>query len=427
MTNDVVTGQTLQNGKNMAENIVIVGSGQSGVSVAFKLRALGFEGKITLVGQEPHPPYQRPPLSKKYIARLAEEERLYLKQPALYESDRIELLPGRRVVAIHRNEKQIELDAGDRLDYDRLVLATGARARVLPEEQGGHARNVYTLRTLADARCLREEFAEGLRLLVIGGGYIGLETAAVARSLGLQVTLIEREERILARVASSPTAEYFKQLHLENGVQVVEAVGLERLEHVNQRATHALLTDGTKLQVDLVVVGIGVVPEMELARDAGLTVANGIAVDESGRTSDPAIYAAGDCACFTYRAKQIRLESVQNAVDMAETVAQSILGHDISYQCFPWFWSDQYSTKLQIAGLNLGYTRVAVRRTNSASMSVWYYNQDQFIAVDAINDAKAFMTAKRWLREGQNPSFSSIADPGIALSACLVGQNEFIT
>lgn len=422
-----VTGLTLQNGKKMAENIVIVGSGQSGVSVAFKLRALGFDGKITLIGEEPHLPYQRPPLSKKYISGLGEEEMLYLKKPAIYESERIGLVRGCQVVAIHRDEKRIELDNGERLDYDRLVLTTGARARALPEELGGVAANVYTLRTLSDARALKEAFTEGHHLLVIGGGYIGLETAAVARSLGLRVTLIEREERILARVASAPTADYFRQLHRDNGVQILEATGLERLEVVNQRATHALLTDGTRLQVDLVVVGIGVVPEVTLAKDAGLMVGNGIVVDESGRSSDPMIYAAGDCACFTYRGQRIRLESIQNAIDMAGAVAQSILGLDSAYQCFPWFWSDQYLTKLQIAGLNLGYTHIAVRRTNPASMSVWYYNQDKFVAVDAINDAKAFMTAKRWLSTGKNPSLASLSDPGIELNACLVGQNEYIS
>jgi len=427
MANDVVTDRVVQHGKNMFENIAIVGSGQSGVSVAFKLRTLGFEGRITLIGQEPDPPYQRPPLSKKYIARLAEEERLYLKQSAIYESERIELILGSQVVAIHRSEKQLELCGGNRIDYDALVLTTGARARTLPEEHGGRATNVYTLRTLSDAKLLRAEFTEGRSLLVIGGGYIGLETAAVARSLGMQVTLIEREDRILARVASGPTAEYFRQLHAHNGVRVMEAVGIERLDLVDNRATHALLTDGTQMPVDLVVVGIGVVPETELARAAGLTVANGIVVDEAGRTSDTSIYAAGDCACFTYRDERIRLESVQNAVDMAETVAHSILGQEVAYQCFPWFWSDQYSSKLQIAGLNLGYTHVAERRSNSASMSVWYYNQEQFIAVDAINDAKAFMLAKRWLAKGLNPARSSIADTGIELEACLVGQNEFIS
>ena len=427
MTNDVVTGQKVHNGTAMAEKVVIVGSGQSGVSVAFKLRALGFDGTVTLIGQEPHLPYQRPPLSKKYISGLAEEELLHLKKSAIYESERIDLVKGRQVVAIHREEKTIELDDGNRLDYDRLVLTTGARARVLPEALGGSAENVYTLRTLSDARALKEAFTEGRHLLVIGGGYIGLETAAVARSMGLRVTVIEREKRILARVASAPTADYFRQLHLDNGVQILEATGLERLELVNQRATHALLNDGTKLPIDLVVVGIGVVPEVELAEDAGLMVGNGIIVDETGRTSDPMIYSAGDCACFNYRGQRIRLESVQNAIDMAVAVAQSIVGQDSGYQCFPWFWSDQYATKLQIAGLNLGYTHVAVRRTSAASMSVWYYNQDQFIAVDAINDAKAFMTAKRWLSSGMNPSLAALSDPGVELNACLDGQNEYVS
>ncbi len=401
----------------MNSNIVIVGSGQAGVSVAFKLRTLGYAGKLVLIGEETDPPYHRPPLSKKYITNRVGAERLYLKQQRLYEDENIDLMLGCRVQTIHRSEKKIELENGERLDYGTLVLATGARPRSIPAVQGGDAENVLTLRTLSDARRLRNELVGNKQLLVVGGGYIGLETAAVARELGLHVTLVEREARLLGRVAAAETAAYFKALHQAQGVQVLEGVGLAMLACTGGRATTAKLTDGVSLDVDVVVAGIGVIPETSLAQKAGLASPNGVSVDRAGRTADPAIYALGDCASFPYQDRMIRLESVQNAVDMADVVARAILGEPSEYACFPWFWSDQYATKLQIAGLNHGYTRVAVRKTNDASLSIWYYEEEKLIAVDAINDAKAFMTAKKWLGAGYSPDFGDIGDASLELGA----------
>jgi len=402
---------------------VIVGSGQAGVSTAFKLRALGYQGSIALVGAEPGLPYHRPPLSKTYLVSAAGAERLHIKHRGMYDSERIELMPDCCVAAIHRDGKTIELADGRTIGYDHLVLATGSRARNLPPEQGGDAANVYTFRTLADATRLRGEMAAGRRLLIVGGGYIGLETAAVARSLGMEVTLIERDSRILGRVAAAETAAHFRALHRQNGVRILEGAGLDRLELHSRRAEAARLADGTAIDADAVVVGIGVVPETGLAERAGLLVRNGIVVDGAGRTSDPSIYAAGDCACFPYEARRIRLESVQNAVDMAEIVARSIVGMAAEYRPVPWFWSDQYSTKLQIAGLNLGYTHVAVRRVSDSVVSIWYYDQQRFLAVDAVNDAKSFMTAKRWLSGGHSPAAEEIANPSVALDAVSLCEN----
>ncbi len=378
---------------------------------------LGCRHEITLIGEEPDLPYHRPPLSKKYVTSLTEAEGLYLKPKQLYESEHIELRLGCRIKSLNRLEKSVTLDDGATLPYDSLALATGATARRLPASIGGDATNVYTLRTLADARALRDEFAEGRRLLVIGGGYIGLETAAVARSLGMQVTLIEQAERILKRVASAETASYFRALHLQNGVVIREGVGLDGLELLAGRAVRARLDDGSQMDIDVVVAGIGVNPATELAERAGLAVVNGIVVDACGRTSDPSIYASGDCASFPYRGLHIRLESIQNAVDMADVVARSMLGEETRYLPTPWFWSDQYTTKLQIAGLHHGYNRVAVREAPRAGLSVWYFDDDRFLAVDAINDPKAFMTAKRWLMAGFNPGFDALADPSVELSA----------
>ncbi|MCG5074146.1 NAD(P)/FAD-dependent oxidoreductase [Paraburkholderia tagetis] len=401
----------------MSGRVVIVGSGQAGVSAAFKLRALGYQGHIALVGEEPGLPYQRPPLSKKYLTDEADVERLHIKARALYESERIELRADSHVRSIDRDGKQILLADGQSLRYDHLVLATGATPRCLPFEQGGNAPNVHTFRTLADAERLRTGMKPGASLLVVGGGYIGLETAAVARRLGMEVTLVERDTRILGRVASAETAARFRALHLANGVRICEGVELKRLAHADRNGKTAWLANGIAIDADVVVVGIGVIAQTGLAEQAGLHIDNGIVVDCGGRTSDPFIYAAGDCARFPYRGQQIRLESIQNAVDMAETVARSIVGGSAEYRPVPWFWSDQYSTRLQIAGLNLGYTHVVVRNTSETACSIWYYDGPRFIAVDAINDAKAFMSARQWLSAGRSPAADAIADPGVALNA----------
>lgn len=401
----------------MSKNIVIVGAGQAGVATAFKLRSHGHDGAITLVGEEASLPYHRPPLSKKFITDRLDVERLHIKQADLYAKENITLESNCCVHAIDRAGKCLRLSDGRTIAYDALVLATGAQARRLPDAEGGHASNVLTLRTLDDAARLRDAFVPHGRLLVVGGGYIGLESAAVARSLGMTVTLIERDARILGRVASPETAAYFRDLHREQGVTVVEGVSVARFDYAGDRVVAAQLSDGRHIDVDIVIVGVGVTPNTDLARHAGLSIVNGIAVDRYCRTSDPSIYALGDCASFPYGERKIRLESVQNAVDMADVVARAITGRPVEYAAIPWFWSDQYSTKLQIAGLNTGYTRVAVRQSHQGSLSVWYFIGDRLIAVDAINDPRAFMTAKRLLGSGRTPKWEDIQDTSLELSA----------
>ena len=405
----------------MIDSVVIVGAGHAGVSLAFKLRALGCVGQITLISDEPDIPYQRPPLSKKYLMGTVDADRMHIKNQSLYEREGIDLRLNCKVSAIQRDERYVDLADGRQLRYDKLVLATGARARCLPTgpqtKSYGAAENIYTFRTLRDAVALRSEMIAGKNLLIIGGGYIGLETAAVARSLGMHVTLIERDSRILGRVASTETADYFRSLHSENGVEIREAATLHELSCVGNRVVAARLNDGTVIDTDAVVVGVGVIVETGLAEQAGLTLDNGIVVDEQGRTADPSIYAIGDCASFPYQDRLIRLESVQNAVDMAEVVARSMMGTWVEYRPVPWFWSDQYATKLQIAGLNQGYSHVVIRRQSDEAFSIWYYKDRQLLAVDAINDAKAFMTAKRWIGEGVSPLDDEIGDVSVALSA----------
>ena len=296
----------------MSERIVVIGAGQAGASLVAKLRDLGFDGSLTLVGDEPVPPYQRPPLSKKFLLGEMEEARLYLRRAEFYSERKIDLRTDTAVQAIDREARQVVLTGGERLPYDQLALTTGATPRTLPAAIGGDLEGVYTLRSIADVDAMRAEFVPGRRVLVIGGGYIGLEAAAVAATSGLQVTLVEMAERILQRVAAEPTSDYFRALHTENGVLIRESTGLSRLVGENGRVVAAELASGETVPVDFVLVGIGIAPNSHLAVEAGLAAVNGIEVDAQGRSiSDPAIFSAGDCAVFPYLGEPTRLESVQ--------------------------------------------------------------------------------------------------------------------
>lgn len=396
--------------------IVVIGAGQAGSSLVAKLRALGHEGAITLIGEEPVPPYQRPPLSKAYLLGKMDLERLFLRPERYYADHDIALRLGTPVSRIDRASKTMWL-GDEAIGYDQLALTTGATPRRLPAAIGGDLGGVYAVRRLSDIDAMAPEFAEGRRLLIVGGGYIGLEAAAVAAQKGVIVTLIEAAPRILGRVAAPETADFMRALHASHGVTIREGVGLTRLRG-ESRVTGADLADGSALEVDFVIVGIGVAPADDLARDAGLTLDNGIAVDALGRSSDPGIWAAGDCASFVYRGQRIRLESVQNAIDQAESVAANMLGADMPYAPMPWFWSDQYAMKLQIAGLNTGYDRVVIR-TVGAARSHWYYRGDEFVAVDAMNDPRAYMVGKRLLEHGTSPDPAALENADTDLKALL--------
>jgi 3-phenylpropionate/trans-cinnamate dioxygenase ferredoxin reductase subunit len=394
----------------LVSRTIIVGAGQAGFTVATRLRSKGYDGEIALIGDESDPPYQRPPLSKKYLTGDMSRDRLYFRAPQFYADNRIDLRTAANVEAIDRHDGAVRVD-GMRMPYDALVLATGARPRRLPASMGGELANVYYVRTLADIDLLAPEFRPGAKLLIVGGGYIGLETAAVAATLGLTTTVIEASPRILQRVASSETAAFLRQMHHERGVQLIEGTGLKRLVG-DGRAVAAETDDDRRLDADFVVVGIGVIPETRLATAAGLTVDNGIQVDAQGRTSDPSIFAAGDCASFPHRGGYLRLESVPHAIDQGNNVADAIMGSSMRYSAKPWFWSDQYDLKLQIAGLNTGYDRVIERGgTRPGSASFWYFRGQQLLAVDAANDAQAYVTGKRWIDAGQSPEPGDLADP----------------
>lgn len=398
-------------------HIVVIGAGQAGSSCVVKLRNAGFEGRITLIGEENVPPYQRPPLSKGYLIGDMALERMFLRPEAFYGENGIDLRMGQRVERIDRAAKVVHV-GGDAIGYDALVLTTGSVPNRLPATIGGQLDGVHVVRGLADVDAMAPRFQHGARVLIVGGGYIGLEAAAVAAKLGLHVTLVEMAERILQRVAAPETSDFFRTLHTQHGVDIREGVGLKTLMGEGH-VTAAALTDGTKIDVDFVIVGVGIQPATALAKAAGLTLDNGIKVDGTGRTSDPHIWSAGDCASFPYRGDRIRLESVPNAIDQAEVVAENIMGAAMDYVATPWFWSDQYDVKLQIAGLNTGYDRVVTRPTDTQTVSFWYYRGDVLLAVDAMNDPRGYMVGKRLIEVGKSPDPALIADPSLDLKTLL--------
>ena len=397
--------------------VIIVGGGQAGASLAAKLRALDPEIEITLFAAENDPPYQRPPLSKAYLLGEMARERLYLRPEEYYSDNNIRLNLGARVTAIDIQKKAVEVD-GRAISFDHLALTVGSVPNRLPANIGGNLEGVFTVRSLADVDHMSPLFREGARVLVVGGGYIGLEAAAVAAKLGLNVTLVEIADRILGRVAAPETADVIRAAHQAHGVDLREGVGLENLKGEGGRVIGATLSDGSDIAVDLVVVGTGIRPDTELAEAAGLACDNGIVVDEMGQTSAPGVWAAGDCTNFPYQGERLRLESVQNAIDQAEAVAANILGAETPYDPKPWFWSDQYDLKLQIAGLGTGYDRI-VTRNGDNTHSYWYYAGDQLLAVDAINAPRDYMVGKRLLETGKNPNPALIADPETDLKALL--------
>ncbi|THV25753.1 NAD(P)/FAD-dependent oxidoreductase [Peteryoungia ipomoeae] len=385
----------------MADNLVIIGAGQAGFALAAKLRSLGDTRPITMLGSEPVAPYQRPPLSKKYLLGEMTFERLLFRPAEWYSENNVDLRLSTPVEEIDRQAQAVRLFDGTTIDYGHLVFATGATPRRLPSAIGGDLASVYTVRDKADADALSAEMKAGRRLLIVGGGYIGLEAAAVARKLGLDVVLIEMADRILARVAAKETADSIRAIHQAEGVDIREKTGLVRLIGNDGQVVAAELSDGSTVDADLVVVGIGVQANDLLAAKAGLETMNGIVVDDFARTGDPLIFAAGDCAVQVWKGERVRLESVQNAVDQAEAIAALLVGGTEPYRPKPWFWSDQYDVKLQIAGFNLGYDETIVRAGSRAgSSSVWYFREGIFVAVDAINDAKAYVTGKKLLETG---------------------------
>jgi 3-phenylpropionate/trans-cinnamate dioxygenase ferredoxin reductase subunit len=344
-------------------------------------------------------------------------ERLFLRPEAFYAEHDIDLMMGVHVDAIDTAAQSISVQ-GKTMHYDDLVLTTGSEPRHLPASIGGDLDGVHVVRDLADVDAMAPRFVKDAKVLIVGGGYIGLEAASVAAKLGLRVTLVEMADRILQRVAAPETSDFFRDLHQGHGVDIREGVGLERL--LGDGAVRgARLSDGAEVDADFVIVGVGIAPCTALAEVAGIEIDNGIKVDAQGRTSAPHVWAAGDCTSFPYRGGRIRLESVPNAIDQSECVAENIMGGDKDYVAKPWFWSDQYDVKLQIAGLNTGYDRVITRRTDADSVAFWYFRGSELLAVDAMNDPRGFMVGKRLIEAGKSPDPAAISDPETDMKALL--------
>lgn len=395
---------------------LVIGASHAGVNLAFALRREGWPGKIILYDTDTSLPYHRPPLSKTYLSHADSLEKNVLKSAQSYVQEQIDLQLGVKVESINREKKSITLEDGSRQSYDKLVIATGARAFLPPISGMDTAKHLYSLRTAEDALHIRNGFQQidNKNVVVIGGGYIGLEIAASLKKMGGEVTILEREERVLSRVSSEELSSFFEKLHTDNGVQIFTNKNVAAI-NTTDTFNEIICSDGARFTADMIIVGVGIRVNEELAAAAGLEIKNGIKVDATARTNDPDIFAIGDC---TYHHNphydcHIRLESVQNAVDQAKVAAAAICGREVTYDSIPWFWSDQYQVKLQIVGLSQGYNEVIIREEKDKDncFSLWYFNLDRLLAVAAINHGKAYVLGSKLIKSGQQIDKSKLADP----------------
>jgi 3-phenylpropionate/trans-cinnamate dioxygenase ferredoxin reductase component len=406
----------------MPAGVVIVGGGQAGYQTAASLRTEGYDGPVFLIGDEPGAPYQRPPLSKAFILGKQSHTQILLRPEAYYQSHQIELLAGERAAAIDRTARNVRLASGRDLGYDSLVLALGARNRPLPVS-GATLEGVCYLRTLAEAIEVKQRLEQAQQAVIVGGGFIGLEIAASARTLGKPVTVIEALPRLMARVVAPVVSEFFLAAHKAQGVEVLLNTKVDEIHAGSGKVRELSLSGGRRLQADLVVIGIGVVPNTELALDAELPIANGIATDRFLRTPDQRVFAIGDCsehpslfASSLGLSSQVRLESVQNAVDQGVCVARTIAGKSAPYSATPWFWSDQYDIRLQLAGLPEGYDHTVVRGVlESGKFSVFYFRRAKLCAVDSVNRPADHLAARKMIGAGTTLTPSQAADESVNL------------
>ena len=399
----------------MNDPIIIVGAGQAGQKAAETLRQKGYAGGLIMIGDEPCLPYQRPPLSKAYLKGEMEEDRLALRPEAWFETASIDFRKGVRVAAIDAEAHKVTLEDGDALSYSKLLIATGTRARKLPIE-GAHLPGVFTLRTMADIAPIREALKTVDDVAIVGGGYIGMEFAAVAAGFGKTVTVIEACPRILERSVAPEISDYLQNLHRSHGVRLLLGTGVARIEG-DRAAAGVVLASGETVPAGLVLVAVGAEPVSELAIAAGAKVEGGIVVDAACRTSAPDIYAAGDCTVFPSArfGRAIRLESVQNACDQGKAAAAAMLGEAVCYDPVPWFWSDQYDVKLQIAGLSQGYDRTEMEGSPEAgSFALSYFAGDRLLAVDTVNSPRQHMMARKMLASGDSETTPKLSRQAVA-------------
>lgn len=402
--------------KNVSNRVVIAGAGHAAGQVVATLRQKKYEGQICLIGEEAYLPYQRPPLSKKYLAGELPADRLHFKADSFYDEPNIEVHLNTTIERIDREARTIHSSDGGEFSYHKLVLSLGAHPRHI-DMPGVELAGVYYLRTIQDVDSIREKFAPGCRLVIVGAGYIGLEVAAVAAQLGLDVTVVEMLDRVMSRVVSEPVSEFYQKEHAEHGVKLLLSTGIK--DFSGDSKVHAVdLADGTSIPADLVIIGIGVVPNTQLAADAGLKVGNGIVVNDRCQTSDPDVYAVGDCTFHPndVLGRRVRLESVHNALEQAKTAAVNICGEDQHYAQVPWFWSDQYDLKLQIAGLSQGFDQTIIRgNPDHRSFSCLYLSNGSLIAVDAINRPRDFMQSKKLIADHVVIDPDRLADSNVDL------------
>ena len=393
----------------MTDKIVIIGGGQASLSCASQLRSTGFDGEIYMICEENSYPYQRPPLSKKFLTGHILEERLLLKKIDYYKTNNIQVILSNKAMKIDRDNKKIHLKSGEKIDYTKLVLSTGSRAKKAPLCNEYNYSNVLYLRNLSDAKIIKNHLHVGKKILIIGGGYLGLEVASVCSSFGMNTIVVEGADRILKRVAGEPTAAYLRQIFSVNGVEIIENDFVKKINNLERNVTSVELVSGKTIQLDILLVATGGYPEVGLAKDAKLEIENGIKVNERLETNDPSIYAAGDCASFYHNGAVLRLESVGNAIDQGQTVALNIAGKTTNYNAKPWFWTEHFDKKLQIAGLCYGFTDIIDRKVKD-KVSFWYYKNKMLIAVDAFNDPHSYMIGKRLIEENKSPKKEVLRD-----------------
>lgn len=399
---------------------VVIGASHAGVNFAFSLRREGWEGEIILFDSDSEVPYHRPPLSKAYLSADDNSQLDLLFPEQNYKSEKIKLSLGKLVVSINKESQSILLSDGSEQAYDKLVIATGARPFIPPIKGIEMANNLFPMRTFADTVNIQNAIrtSEKKRVVIIGGGYIGLETAASLKKTGAEVVVLERENRVLERVTAPEMSEFFNNLHQENGVELLRnknVISIETSEGINT----VICDDNTNYIADVIVVGVGIKVNAELAVKAGLEIENGIKVDETAKTSDENIYAIGDCTYHfnPHYNRFIRLESVQNAVDQAKVAASAICGNEVTYDAIPWFWSDQYNVKLQMVGLSQGYNEVIKRIEvdNEKCQSVWYFKDNELLAVDAVNNGKAYVLGTRFIKANQQLDKTKLKDVSIPI------------
>ncbi len=393
----------------MTDKIVIIGGGQASLSCASQLRSTGFDGEIYMICEENSYPYQRPPLSKKFLTGHILEERLLLKKIDYYKTNNIQVILSNKAMKIDRDNKKIHLKSGEKIDYTKLVLSTGSRAKKAPLCNEYNYSNVLYLRNLSDAKIIKNHLHVGKKILIIGGGYLGLEVASVCSSFGMNTIVVEGADRILKRVAGEPTAAYLRQIFSVNGVEIIENDFVKKINNLERNVTSVELVSGKMIQLDILLVATGGYPEVDLAKDAKLEIENGIKVNERLETNDPSIYAAGDCASFYHNGAVLRLESVGNAIDQGQTVALNIAGKTTNFNAKPWFWTEHFDKKLQIAGLCYGFTDIIDRKVKD-KVSFWYYKNKMLIAVDAFNDPHSYMIGKRLIEENKSPKKEILRD-----------------